>query len=140
VRLYYWHSAASSGDFSLDGVNASMWAQVQLSYSIMSCTVPCLRPFMAACHGGWGHTSQSETASLRSRQDGYGSRAGRSRPASKDITVTHDFSVAHLEPDACGSGSADSGDSRLTTIAPFARAVQIRGGEPKAEHAGERDL
>lgn len=42
--------------------------QVQIDYSIMACSIPCLKPYMAACNTGWGRVlaHPSRTSTLKS--------------------------------------------------------------------------
>jgi hypothetical protein len=48
VRLYYISVQLKSADPSFDGVLATVLTQVELAYSLIASTIPCLRPFMAA--------------------------------------------------------------------------------------------
>lgn len=47
VRLHYLTSALYSNDPTLLGAFVAVWTQIQLDYSIMAGTLPCLGPFMA---------------------------------------------------------------------------------------------
>lgn len=53
-RLHYLLLATDSADPTLGLVNVVITTQVELSAAIVSATIPCLRPFMAATYTTWG--------------------------------------------------------------------------------------
>jgi hypothetical protein len=53
-RLHYVLSAINSADPTLRLVNVVILTQVELATAIVSATIPCLRPFMAATYTTWG--------------------------------------------------------------------------------------
>jgi hypothetical protein len=54
LRLYYFGIELSSPDPTLHGVLASVCAQIETSYAIISTTIPCLRPFMSSLNTHYG--------------------------------------------------------------------------------------
>ena len=48
LRLHYLGGELRSFDTTLDGVFATICTQIDMNYAIVSATIPCLRPFMAA--------------------------------------------------------------------------------------------
>ncbi|OBT57700.1 hypothetical protein VE04_01952 [Pseudogymnoascus sp. 24MN13] len=54
LRLYYLNIEFSSSDPTLTGVLASVCAQIETSYAIISATIPCLRPFMSSLNTHYG--------------------------------------------------------------------------------------
>lgn len=49
--------------------------QVQIDYSIMACTIPCLKPFMVACNTGWGRVSAQPTRTSTLKSGSYALRS-----------------------------------------------------------------
>lgn len=69
LRLHWLGIEFSSSDPSLDGVVASVFTQIQLSYAIFATTTPILRPFMGALnthYGGPNETRKTPTGTRRS--------------------------------------------------------------------------
>ncbi|ROV98038.1 hypothetical protein VMCG_07079 [Cytospora schulzeri] len=69
LRLHWLGIEFSSPDPSLDGVVASVFTQIQLSYAIFATTTPILRPFMGALnthYGGPNETRITPTGTRRS--------------------------------------------------------------------------
>ncbi|KFZ03048.1 hypothetical protein V502_11277 [Pseudogymnoascus sp. VKM F-4520 (FW-2644)] len=62
LRLYYLHIEFSSSDPTLHGVLASVCAQVETSYAIISATIPCLRPFMSSLNTHYGAPAKPKTS------------------------------------------------------------------------------
>jgi hypothetical protein len=54
LRLSYLNTALTSDNATLDGVLASVFMQIQISYAIIAATTPCLRPFMIALSTNYG--------------------------------------------------------------------------------------
>ncbi|KFY42604.1 hypothetical protein V495_04422 [Pseudogymnoascus sp. VKM F-4514 (FW-929)] len=54
LRLYYLDIQLSSSDPTLSGTLASVCAQIEISYAIISATIPCLRPFMSSLNTHYG--------------------------------------------------------------------------------------
>lgn len=49
--------------------------QVQIDYSIMACTIPCLKPFMVACNTGWGRVEAHPSGSSTLKSGSYALRS-----------------------------------------------------------------
>ncbi|KFY14329.1 hypothetical protein V491_06094 [Pseudogymnoascus sp. VKM F-3775] len=62
VRLYYLNIEFSSSDPTLHGVLASVCAQIEISYAIISATIPCLRPFMSSLNTHYGAPAKPKTS------------------------------------------------------------------------------
>ena len=71
LRLHYLGRGIHSPNPTLDLVSAVVWTQIELHYSIVSNTIPCLRPFMMAVSTDYGAT-EPRTA-LGTKDYGYGS-------------------------------------------------------------------
>jgi len=77
LHLHYLGIEFSSADPSLDGVLATVCAQIEICYAIIATTTPCLRPFMGALSTHYGGTKEVTTspggtkATARSNQDSY---------------------------------------------------------------------
>ena len=72
--------------------------QVQIDYSIMACTIPCLKPFMVACNTGWGRvlaqpsgtsTLKSGSYALRSLQRNLGLKSTVHSNGDNTVDYTH---------------------------------------------------
>ncbi|KAL9102031.1 MAG: hypothetical protein Q9187_009172, partial [Circinaria calcarea] len=66
VRLHYLTSALYSNDPTLLGAFVAVWTQIQLDYSIMAGTLPCLGPFMAPFSTSYHETRTPHAFSERS--------------------------------------------------------------------------
>ncbi|KFY95000.1 hypothetical protein V498_03592 [Pseudogymnoascus sp. VKM F-4517 (FW-2822)] len=62
LRLYYLNIEFSSSDPTLSGVLASVCAQVETSYAIISATIPCLRPFMSSLNTHYGAPAKPKSS------------------------------------------------------------------------------
>lgn len=110
LRLYYLRQTIHSHDPTLIGIPMSIWTQIELNFSLIACTIFCLRPFMVAVSTNYGTAGDStlESSAGRSRKNTTsGSRsAGRSgtggsfalrslkRSLKKDISVLSSSSTA----------------------------------------------
>lgn len=97
--------------------------QVQLDYSIMACTIPCLKPFMVACNTGWGSalTRTSRASTLKSSSYVLKSlqrNLGRKNAALSDPGLTADRSQQN-------DGHGGDDDNK---IAPKQRDDRTEGG------------
>ncbi|KAH8878999.1 hypothetical protein GQ53DRAFT_739354 [Thozetella sp. PMI_491] len=61
MRLQFLSKEFSGDDPTLDGVLATVCAQIQLSYAIIATTTPCLRPFMSALNTHYGGPTETRT-------------------------------------------------------------------------------
>ena len=53
VRLDHIKALAQSTNPTLDAASVIIWSQVYIGYSLIACTIPCLKPFMNACNTGF---------------------------------------------------------------------------------------
>lgn len=74
LRLYYLDIQLSSSDPTLSGTLASVCAQIEISYAIISATIPCLRPFMSSLNTHYGAPAKPKTST------GTGSGGSKSNP------------------------------------------------------------
>ncbi|KAN0096809.1 hypothetical protein V8E51_015614 [Hyaloscypha variabilis] len=90
LRIHYFFQAFFTTDPSFDGVFFSAWTQTELAYSIISATLPCLKPFMSTISANWGEAPKPEFASsnpsgsyglrdLFGKSDNTGSEASKSK-------------------------------------------------------------
>ncbi|KAE9371832.1 hypothetical protein N431DRAFT_377866, partial [Stipitochalara longipes BDJ] len=71
LRIHYFFQAFFTTDPSFDGVFFAAWTQTELAFSVISATLPCLKPFMSTISTNWGEAPKPEFAS--SNQSGsYG--------------------------------------------------------------------
>lgn len=68
LRLHYLGAEFSSSDPPLDGVVASVFTQIQISYAIFATTTPILRPFMGALNTHYGGPTEARTTPTGTRQ------------------------------------------------------------------------
>lgn len=91
LRLYYLHTSIHSQDPSFDGVNTYIWTQTELNYSLITCTIFCLRPFMVAVSTNYGTAGDASLAGTKvaSLNINYGSGSGgqRSRTIGEGFTL-----------------------------------------------------
>jgi hypothetical protein len=62
LRLHYQGIKIASPDPSLDGVMATVCADIELCWAIIATTIPCLRPFMFALSTNYGGPSATKTS------------------------------------------------------------------------------
>ena len=69
VRLYYLSITLHSSDFPFDSTYSGLLTQIEMHYSLMAATIPCMKPFIKAFNTGYlGHTV--------SQMGGYGTGYG----------------------------------------------------------------
>ncbi|KUI63712.1 hypothetical protein VM1G_10502 [Cytospora mali] len=68
LRLHWLGIEFSSADPSLNGVVASVFTQIQLSYAIFATTTPILRPFMGALNTHYGGPNETRTTPTGTRR------------------------------------------------------------------------
>ncbi|KAL3452445.1 hypothetical protein BJX65DRAFT_303279 [Aspergillus insuetus] len=76
LHIHYLQRDIHSEDPTLDLVNAIIWAQVELHFSLIACSVFCLRPFMAAVSTNYGTAGDS---TLGSSLDASKQKSGNSK-------------------------------------------------------------
>lgn len=62
LRLYYLNIELSSSDPTLSGALASVCAQIETSYAIISATIPCLQPFMSSLNTHYGAPAKPKSS------------------------------------------------------------------------------
>lgn len=82
LRLHYQGLELASADPSLDGVLATVCAEIELCYAVVATTIPCLRPFMFALNTNYGGPTQART-SPGTTKPGYNISLGSMSTASK---------------------------------------------------------
>jgi hypothetical protein len=68
-RLHYLGRELASSDETLDGAFAAICTQIDMNYSIISATIPCLRPFMAATNTQPSIPAKSQGSSRYAKSD-----------------------------------------------------------------------
>lgn len=68
LRLHYLSLALNSSNYTLQVTNAAICKQVEIAYSIVAATIPCLRPFMTATATHYGAPAEGP----RTKQGTYG--------------------------------------------------------------------
>jgi len=87
-RLLALSSLPTAQDVNLDAVDTLMWTQIELSWSLVMATIPCLMPFMMKLNTNLGAFSpdtilaQTQQDSQQSQQHTGGSYAMQSRKGS----------------------------------------------------------
>ncbi|KAB5513114.1 hypothetical protein GE09DRAFT_1163525 [Coniochaeta sp. 2T2.1] len=122
LHLYYKDIALLGSDPSLDGVLATVCAEVELCYAIVATTIPCLRPFMSALSTNYG----GPTHTRGTARPGYGISLGSlatlsklGKPENKDASVPAvrwDEAEYNVNVAAGDQGSMLSNDSRRNII------------------------
>ena len=73
LRLHFLNTQINSSNPTLHGVNAVVWTEIQLQYSITACVCYCLRTFVSVLSTNYGSTSINlevyDTVNGRSTQD-----------------------------------------------------------------------
>jgi hypothetical protein len=60
LPLHFLNTQIHSTNPTLHGVNAVVWTEVQLQYSIITCVCYCLKPFMSAVSTSYGSAAMSK--------------------------------------------------------------------------------
>lgn len=84
--------------------------QVQIDYSVMACTIPCLKPFMVACNTGWGRTRTRTGTASTPLGGSYGLKSLEQNPG---LESTHSYkhtAADRPQPHQNHSYSDDKGD------------------------------
>lgn len=79
LHLHYLASGIKSLNPPLDLVGAAVWAQIELHYSNVAATVPCLKPFMSAVSTNYGATEPAALTTSAGGSKAYGSSGSRHR-------------------------------------------------------------
>jgi hypothetical protein len=86
--MYYFFQAFFTTDPTFDGVFFSVWTQVELTFSVITATTPCLKPFMSTIGTNWGEQPKTEfTNSSVSGSYGLRDLFGRSNNTMSQNTV-----------------------------------------------------
>ena len=89
IRVAYLNGALSSSNPFLDLVPVAIATQVELHYSLMAATVPCMKPFVISFNTSWGtHVPRGTSYALSNMSNGHhggggGGSNSRSRNRSK---------------------------------------------------------
>ncbi|KAL4803706.1 hypothetical protein BDV18DRAFT_38301 [Aspergillus unguis] len=139
LHIIYLHRAIGSPDPTLDAVPALIWAQVELNYALVACSVFCLRPFMAAVSTNYGTAGDSTLESSRdaSRQksegsktgDGSGNRDGYTRDGT--VIGNEALAVGILHGGHGGAGNRRTMQSPADDIELVNQARRTEGGSTK---------
>ena len=93
--MHYFFHAFYTTDPTFDGVFFSAWTQVELAFSVITATTPCLKPFMSTISTNWGEQLKTEfTNSSASGSYGLRDLFGRSNKTMSQNTVRQATSVA----------------------------------------------
>jgi hypothetical protein len=71
LRLHYQGVELASSNPSLDGVMATVCAEIELCYAVVATTIPCLRPFMFALSTNYGGPTQAMTSPGNTTKKAY---------------------------------------------------------------------
>jgi hypothetical protein len=71
LRLHYERVELASSNPSLDGVMATVCAEIELCYAVVATTIPCLRPFMFALSTNYGGPTHAKTSPGNTTKKGY---------------------------------------------------------------------
>ncbi|KAL2809704.1 hypothetical protein BJX63DRAFT_434984 [Aspergillus granulosus] len=82
LHINYLQRNINSNDPTFDSVVSIIWAQVELHFSLVACSVFCLRPFMAAVSTNYGTAGDS---TLGSSLDASKQKSGNSNHNSSDL-------------------------------------------------------
>ncbi|KAL2000343.1 hypothetical protein VTN02DRAFT_3231 [Thermoascus thermophilus] len=155
LRLYYLRQTIHSPDPTLVGIPMSIWTQIELNFSLIACTIYCLRPFMVAVSTNYGTAGDPtlDSSAGRSRKNTTSSfrSAGRSgmrslkRSLKKEISVltSSTTTTTPVERDRAGFNRLREG-VELATIpqgptSPITTTITAAvGAEPGTRRQGDR--
>lgn len=114
LRLHYINVEILSANPTLQGVLAIVLTQVELNYSIVACTIPCLKPFMMAINTNYGTMGPTHATA---------SQASRSRKSSRNgsfglAAMTSGKNKATMSANTTKSPEAQTSDSKRSAVNP----------------------
>lgn len=109
-RLHYLRIQLNSDDPTYDGLYASIWTQVEMTYGILSATIPCSRSFMSAT------STQVPIETKKSRNTKYG--MGRSKNSITLSSLSDRIKTKRIAPVSSDSIHAYPKSEHITSIAP----------------------
>ncbi|KAH8755894.1 hypothetical protein F5882DRAFT_367530 [Hyaloscypha sp. PMI_1271] len=87
LRIHFFSRAFFTTDPSFDGVFFSAWTQVEIAFSVMTATTPCLKPFMSTISTNWGEQPKTEfTDSSPSGSYGLRDLFGKSDKSASNVS------------------------------------------------------
>jgi len=127
LRLRYIGIRINSPNPTLEGTIALIWTQVELDYSVMACTIPCLKPFMIAVSTNYG-----SIAPTKSTINGSNGLSGdRSKGSFALTSVSRSKTKSPM--------STDLGESRLRMDKVFNSTSVTYNGQPDQHSVGSSD-
>jgi len=139
LRLHYLGRGIHSLNPTLGLVGAVVWAQIELHYSNVSGTIPCLRPFMMAVSTDYG-TTDPRTA-VGSKAHGSSSGSGNRKGSSFALnSMGSGNGRMNSENNPSMFLKARMGASRMTsTSSVFSRADRSNNKSVITSHEGAHD-
>ena len=98
LHLHFLARSIRSLNPSLDLVGPVIWAQIELHYSNIAATVPCLKPFMAAVSTNYGATEPAAMSQGGSR--GYSSSNNKPRASNYLLSSMIQNRLSNIDPKA----------------------------------------
>lgn len=127
LRLRYIGIRINSPNPTLEGTIALIWTQVELDYSVMACTIPCLKPFMIAVSTNYG--SIAPTKSTINGSNGLSGDRSKGSFALTSVSRSKDKSPM----------PTDLGESRLRMDKVFNLTSVTYNGQPDQHSVGSSD-
>lgn len=133
LRLSRFHTFVQSENPTFTAIDHFVWTQVELYYSLIACTVFCLRPFMDAITTHYGTAGDySLGSSSRTQQQSASSRSQESY-ALQSVAREHIGRKAeYIFPTGAGTGTVEA-----NTLAPRGNS---RGGAGNSDHEEDNSV
>ncbi|KAL4947813.1 hypothetical protein BDW69DRAFT_189851 [Aspergillus filifer] len=128
LHIFYLQKDLGSLNPTLRAVPSLIWGQVELNYALVSCSVFCLRPFMAVVSTNYGTAGDSTLES--SSRDKSGESSGE-----RGTLVFGAGGLGMKSPVRVGSGNGTGMGAGMQEI----RSVTVTGPGPEGGRAAETD-
>ena len=139
LRLHYLGRGIHSPNPTLDLVGAVVWGEIELHYSVLAVTIPCLRPFMMAVSTDYGATEPRPALGSRA----YGSSGGSANKLGSSYVLNSMGSGQRSRMNSENNPSmfhkARMGASRLTSNDSIFRTHRSQNKSVIASQEGNHD-
>jgi hypothetical protein len=145
LRLLSLHNSSGSTDYSFDIVLAIVYAQVEMHFSLIAATVPCLRPFLKAWNTGYLTTQavqvdrtrlpgEDSSYALQSKGSTQGGTSQRNSYVGKSPRVSRAHTVDDKPPQLPSQLSPHSEAAEDLPLDPFSipAITTIRHGDDRS--------
>ena len=128
LRLYYQGIELASASPSIEGVLATVCAEIELCYGVVATIIPCLRPFMFALSTNYGGPTHMTTSAGNTMQPGYNISLGSLSTSSRlDKAERKGHSVPPTRWDGAGYNvKVETGDQHSFTSNDSRREIIMK--------------